>query len=173
VVAPLSGLSHIRPDSDGRIDGQQPFLGLVAEGTFSTSTPIGRSPPSPQCDAELKVHGHGDDANAVLSGPTPARLSAADTFTFDGNPRMASRPSLRRSACLRSTPPSRCSAPRHRAPRPTPGRFARVSVTESTRPTAAPRTPSKPAIAPEGTRMLHPRSCAPQTIPGDSIGRRC
>ena len=88
----------------------------------------------------------------VFSGPIPASESAATTLTFAGKARHASvaEPSKIKVSRVMASRSIFCASIHGAPARPRGG--LRVSiVTESIAPTRAPLTPSRPAIAADGT----------------------
>ena len=100
----------------------------------------------------------------VFSGPMPASESAATTFTFAGNARQASvaGPSKISVSLVIASRSIRCCAI-HGAPASPRGGLRLSIVTDVIAPIRAPLTPSRPAMAPEGTRMRQRLAAARST----------
>ena len=138
---------------------RRPVLGF-SEGTFSMWTV--RYPNSPSTSMSWQLRSRPGTASIftkVRSGPTPARLTAADTFRLAGKPFTASR-AVPEKTSVSSSRPSRLmpfstiwGAPS----RPT-GGLRETMVTRSTPLAQADFIPSRPAMAPEGARRRQPVS---------------
>ena len=102
----------------------------------------------------------------VRSGPSPARDTAATTFTFAGNARHASR-AVPSKTSVGVVMASRSSPATPGAPASPRGGFRVSMVTLARWPsTAAPFSPSSPAIAAEGAWIRAPRAAACSTHSG-------
>lgn len=136
-----------------------------SEGTFSIST-VSR-PNSPWTATRCRLWARPGTAKIrvrVSSGPMPASESAASTLTLAGNARHASiaGPSKISVSVVIASRSILCSTIQGAPARPRGG--LRVSmVTDVTSPIRAPLTPSRPAMAAEGTRMRQPFAAAMST----------
>src|SRR5579864_8408837 len=110
------------------------------------------------------IVGSAQISSRVLSGPMPARLSAAATLTLAGKPRAPSRalPSNTFNGSLRPFSEMPRST-RYGAPSSPFGGLRVIMVTEWMVPSAAARTASRPSRAPVGTRMRAPVAFARST----------